>query len=440
MNNSRINVKAASYSVNFNLKQQKKTNEFTQIVMVVTSNGIRVRSYTGLRTKPSNWCKKSQRCLPYTSKNKREFNALTEINRKLNLFLKAIESADEKDAEQGNPLSVQSIRKAVSQIKNSNTAKHSPIECLSKIVDEYIIEVNRRGHKGISSTQSTYKSALSRLLTYDKSRKIPLQSLDDFDSKFFSSFTEFLYSYRFGKKLEKKYTQNTVVNTLKVVKNLLHRAYDKELTHNDHFKRVQTTLPADVSEPVYLTEEEIARIASVPVKDDTESLMRDAFIISCYTALRISDIYRLHEAEITKTTISMYQSKTKEKVVIPILKEISELVQKYQHKGFPKMHSGTLNHTLRELARKCKIDQSITYRETRGGEVLLLTAPKYQRISFHTARRSCVTNLYKRGYPVNYIMSLSGHRSIQAFQRYMRASSKEMLNKFFNLLKKDKAI
>lgn len=51
-----------------------------------------------------------------------------------------------------------------------------------------------------------------------------------------------------------------------------------------------------------------------------------------------------------------------------------------------------------------------------------------------------MTNLYKRGYPVNYIMTLSGHRSMQAFQRYMRASSKEMMSKFVHLLKKDKAI
>jgi integrase len=61
-------------------------------------------------------------------------------------------------------------------------------------------------------------------------------------------------------------------------------------------------------------------------------------------------------------------------------------------------------------------------------------------ISFHTARRSCITNLYKRGYPVNYIMMLSGYRSVQAFQRYMRASNKELMDSFMKLLKKDRAL
>ena len=37
-------------------------------------------------------------------------------------------------------------------------------------------------------------------------------------------------------------------------------------------------------------------------------------------------------------------------------------------------------------------------------------------------------------------MLLSGHHSMQAFQRYMRASSQELMGNFFRLLKKDKAI
>ena len=37
-------------------------------------------------------------------------------------------------------------------------------------------------------------------------------------------------------------------------------------------------------------------------------------------------------------------------------------------------------------------------------------------------------------------MTLSGHRSNQAFQRYLKASSKELMSDFVHLLKKDKAI
>lgn len=428
------------YKLHFNLKQTSNLNSYTQIMLIVTCSGTRVRLYTGIRVKPRNWCKISQLCLPHTSINKREYDQLVEFNRKLNLFRHAIEIADNEAAQKGKYLSAQCIKQTAEKVKYGINEALPPLECLSNIIKDYTFDINRRGKKGILSTQNTYNSALKRLYMYERTLKKPMQKLEDFDTNFFNSFSEYLFSYRFGKNKEKKYTQNTVINTLKVIKNLLHRAYDKDLIKNDSFKKFQTTLPSDVTEPVYLTEKEIASISIVDVNNELEEVIRDAFVISCYTALRISDIYRINEAEISKSTISMFQSKTKEQVVIPILKEIGTLINKYRNKGFPKIHSGKLNNTVRELARRCNIIQCVTYREIRGGEVSLLSVPKYKLISFHTARRSCVTNLYKRGYPVNYIMTLSGHKSIQAFQRYMRASSKDIMSNFFSLLKKDKAI
>lgn len=428
------------YRLHFNLKQISDKEAYTQIMLVVNCNGVRVRFYTGLRIQPKYWCKSTQSCLSDISSNKREQNYLNDVNRRLVLYRQSVETADNEEATKGRFLTPEIVRKVSLEVKNNICTNDSPLQSLEKILDVYTSEVNRRGKLGINSTKTTYKSALKRLFMYDKTRKHPLQRLEELDSRFFRSFTEYLYSYRFGKSNSKRYTQNTVVNTLKVIKNLLQRAFDKELTQNDNFKKFQTTLPSDVTEPVYLTENEIAKFAKVEVVSDTERMMRDAFVISCYTALRISDICRLNEAEITESTISMFQTKTKDKVVIPILKEISSLIEKYRTVGFPKMHSAVLNKTIRALAQRSNISQSITYREMRGGEVSLLSAPKYSLISFHTGRRSCVTNLYKRGYPVNYIMTLSGHRSIQAFQRYMRASSKDIMSKFFSLLKKDKAV
>ena len=164
------------------------------------------------------------------------------------------------------------------------------------------------------------------------------------------------------------------------------------------------------------------------------------FVIACYTALRISDIKKLNEAIISDSTISLYQTKTKDQVEIPILKEISDLVNHYKQNGFPSINICKANETVKDLARRCGICENISFKEYRGGSANIRTLPKWKMVSFHTARRSCITNLYKRGYPPNYIMTISGHRSLQAFQRYMRASSKELMNSFVTLLKKEKAL
>lgn len=427
-------------SIHFNLKQMREEDRLTQIMLVVTLNGKRVRLYTGLRVKPRFWDRTGYRCIACSKSNKRNRMYLEEVNRHIAQIERALKDADERLAARGEYLTEMELRRVVGEVKKQSATAENPLHYLRTLAQDYAKDINRRGKRGNENSKNTYLTALGRLEDYNRIRRIPITSFNDFDRGFFADFTNYLYKYRFGKHLEKNYTQNTVVNTLKVIKNLLHRAYDNEMTGNDYFKRVQTSLPADVSEPVYLCEDEIKKLAAVHTQNESERETRDLFVIACYTALRFSDLQHLNEAEISKGLISLYQTKTKEKVTIPILKEIAPLITHYHQAGFPVLNKVKANQTIKLLAERCQLDDRISYREFRGGTVIIHTAPKYSLISFHTARRSCVTNLYKRGYPVNYIMTLSGHRSMQAFQRYMRASTKEMMSRFFQLLKKDKAI
>lgn len=427
--------------VHFNLKQMREKDQLTQIMLVMTLNRRRVRLYTGLRVKPRFWNRDYYRCMTDGRQiSKRDRLSLESINHQIIRMENALNDADAHLASCGEYLTENVLRRVIAEVRTQSYADEHPLPYLRRLAQDYMNDINRRGILGNESSKNTYLMALARLEDYNRTRKVPITSFNDFDRKFFTDFTNYLYNYRFGKKLEKNYTQNTVVNTLKVLKNLLHRAYDNEVTNNDYFKKVQTSLPADVSEPVYLREEEIKKLAAVETLTPTEREVRDCFVIACYTALRFSDLRRLNEAEIRNGVISLYQTKTKEKVVIPVLKEIAPLIDYYHGRGFPIINKVKANRVIKQLAERCHLDEMVSYREFRGGSATLHTAPKYSLISFHTARRSCVTNLYKRGYPVNYIMTLSGHRSMQAFQRYMRASSKEMMSNFVCLLRKDKAI
>ena len=426
--------------LHFNLKQMRNENKLTQIILTTTVNKRRIRVYTKIRVEPGYWDRKKYRCRTELTVNRREKNRLSDINKRLAHLVQAVCQADEKLAESGRYLSAAAVRTIVENSTHTAHTSMLPIDYLYKQVEEYQENVNRRGKRGIASTQKTYRAALKRLENYCSSHKLRITSFDDFDKKFFTGFANYLYTCSYpSKDKQKQYTQNTIINTLKVIKNLLHRAYDSELTDNNYYLRVQTTLSADVSEQIYLQEKEIRKLAHLPVSDQERSV-RDMFIIACYTALRVSDIQTLNEAVIRNGVITTYQTKTKEQVQIPVLKEIAPLVTYYQEHGFPTFHANKANEVIRNLAKRCGMNEDVNYREYRGGTVNILTAPKWQMISFHTARRSCITNLYRRGYPINYIMTLSGHRSVQAFQRYMRASSKELMNNFVHLLKKEKAL
>lgn len=441
---TKLNLSARNSSdlrLRFNLKQMKDKEKLTQIMLVTTINKHRIRVYTKLRIKPKYWNKTSYRCVANHPISMRERKKLLQINKSLNEIESSIYQADKRLSDNGKYLNLQIIRKTILGIRPTKDAESHPITYLYQQVDEYLNSLNRRGKRGIASTQRTYQTAMKRLESFCHTQNYPLHSFEDFDNKFFTTFANYLYTCTYQKGAEKKqYTQNTVVNTLKVIKNLLRRAYDNEMTDNNYFTKVQTVLSSDVSEQVYLDEKEIQRLAKMELTLPYEQNVRDMFIIACWTALRISDIQKLNKAVIHKDHISLYQTKTKERVEIPILKEIAPLVNYYQKAGFPIIHICKANKTIKDLARRCGINQLVSHKEHRGGMSHIETKPKWRMISFHTARRSCITNLYKRGYPVNYIMTLSGHRSVQAFQRYMRANNKELMDSFMKLLKKDHAL
>lgn len=431
----------ADLKFNFNLKQVKERQKLTQIMLVTTINRKRIRIYTKLRVEPQYWDNNNYRCVLFRSLTVRDKKRLKFINDQLDELVSALLDTDDRLANKGEYLSMGVIQRIVKEVSQKTQADFDPISSLRGLVDDYEKKINRKGQKGIESTKVTYYTALDRLVEYNKQRKNPINSFDDFNRIFFADFTNFLYNYQYtkgGKTLH--YTQNTVVNTLKVIKNLLHRAYDNEMTANNYYLRVQTTLPADSSDQIYLNEDEIQRFSQVKTLTDQEREVRDMFVIACFTALRISDIQQLNNANINNGVISLYQTKTKDLVDIPILKEISPLIERYKESGFPVIDKIKANRIVKSLAERCRLNEEVSHKEHRGGSASIITTPKFNLVSFHTARRSCVTNLYKRGYPINYIMTLSGHRSIQAFQRYLRASSKELMTDFFHLLKKDKAL
>lgn len=423
----------------FNLKQVSDEEKLTQIMLVMTVNKKRIRIYTKLRVEPKHWSHDTYRCCLTGHLNQREKQRLKHINDQIDNLVTSLTEADERLAMRGVYLSAPLVRQVVEESLKREQLLQNPLVCLRRLVEDYEKGVNRKGRRGIESTKATYLTALGRLEDYNKKRRTPICSFDDFNKHFFADFTNYLYECSYGK-AKKHYTQNTIINTLKVIKNLLHHAYDNEMTTNNYFMKVQTTLPANSSEQIYLQEKEIKKLSQVRTDNDLEREVRDTFIIACYTALRISDIQQLGNAVIRKGVISLYQKKTKELVEIPILKEIAPLIEHYQQVGFPVIDKIKANKIIRVLAARCGINETVAHKELRGGETTIVSIPKYELVSFHTARRSCVTNLYKRGYPINYVMLLSGHRSFQAFQRYMRASSKELMTDFVHLLRKEKAI
>lgn len=408
----------------------------TQVSVQMTVEGRRIRVYTRQRVRPSEWDVQGQQCIVAAGVQLRRAQELAAVSQKLKWIRQRIERMDSERGRAGLYLTKEDVQQAVSESRSVQAEATLPMDYLRMLVESYSCGINQRGLKGQSSSQVTYGVALKRLERFCKEKGYGISSWEHFDKQFFAQFTSYLYKFQFVRKGKKmNYSAITVVNTLKVVKNLLHQAYDNDISENQYFNKVHAKVQCVSCDKIYLSEEEVGSLDKLEGLTEEERKVRDMFVISCYTALRISDLNQLGKAMIKDNIITLYQQKTHEQVQIPILKEVAKHVERYRQKGFPVLKTRKANVVIKELAARAGLTEQVPKRENRGGEVSVAQKRKCDMVSFHTARRSCITNLYLRGYPANYLMTLSGHRSLQSLQRYIRATKESTTQSFVEMLK-----
>ena len=88
----------------------------------------------------------------------------------------------------------------------------------------------------------------------------------------------------------------------------------------------------------------------------------------------------------------------------------------------------SLAKTERTLLKKQEIQaekrNQCSFERDSQGNVL---KPRWQLISSHTCRRSCITNLYLSGkYTIPQMMSVSGHKEERTFREYVKLNMDEL--------------
>lgn len=403
-----------------------------------------MRAYTKLRIEPEYWSSRDNRCLvDEVHMSKRVLNKVRIINDKLDEMARKLEYADHQCAEKGLFLSKEGISAVVAKPEAScrRESRGSAIATMRQIAGNYSQHLNSRGGVCKANTCRTYLAAIDRLEQYLVASHRKRVEFGDFDKNFLTGFAEWLTKHpsRQGR-AEKSYSALTVTGTLRIIINILRKAYDRGLSDSQCGTISEGFLRNDVPDKIYLDENELAQIARVRVNNATERAVRDLFVIAAYTGLRMSDVNRLGTAIFAGDEFTIVQAKTGNPVHVPILKEVAELIGTYRRTSFPKVSSGVANKCIRMLADRAGINESILVSETRGGVKTYRSVNKCSQVSFHTARRSCITNLFKRGYSPNFIMSLSGHKSIASFERYIKSSSEEISQAFIKELRNRKDI
>jgi integrase len=252
------------------------------------------------------------------------------------------------------------------------------------------------------------RNAKDRVKEYLTSIGKPDLLLSEVDKEFCRGFVAFLRTCKIYK--GKKTMSDTTARLLMYrIIEAMNKAVVEGLIPSNPFKALEAKEKPKIrtARREFLTVEELKVLIKTPCRFD---IVKKAFLFSCFTGLRYSDMKTLRWSEIHTTAdgkaryIEHRQVKTKKTVTIPLSDEALRWMPK-QMEGIDqvfhelKISPGTVEDVLKEWMKDCKIDKHITY---------------------HCSRHTAATTLLTLGANLYVVSKLLGHSSIQMTEVYAK--------------------
>ena len=301
------------------------------------------------------------------------------------------------------------------------------------------------------NTISHWEQTVKKVLDFHK--KYPF-SWDDINQQLISRFVKYLEDDDLNK--------TTIQKLMKDFKKLIKDAESEGIHENFRARNLNYTIEvreSDKSTEVYLTTEELQGLYDMELSG-TEEQVRDVFLIGCFLGQRVSDYGRI-EPEWFGTTrngvkvIRLEQTKTGSKVCVPIVgRQLETLLKKYDY-CVPKISDQEIDRAIKDICERLSLSiPSLTikhktilkkhekialYTNKDGGRKLFeinergeCIKTKWAMVASHTARRTCITNMYlarkpdgSSKYTLAEMMHVSGHKTESQFRAYIKCSLDE---------------
>ncbi|SUJ18429.1 site-specific tyrosine recombinase XerC [Sphingobacterium spiritivorum] len=276
-----------------------------------------------------------------------------------------------------------------------------------------IVNGNRQGLNYKPNSLRNPGTTITSLKEFAKFKMVGSFSFSDIDVKFYNDYRDYLLN-------EKKRKISTFSTRVRDIKAFMHEAMDDKAHDNNEFKNKRFIAPKYESTGIALTLEEIKKIKDAIIPEEWHHV-RDLFLIACYSALRFSDFSKLEITDVDDGFIRIKQDKTENRVSIPIMKDMREVLSKYGGSLPPPCTNQHFNRTIKKICASKSVGLDRVYEIDKDGKDIMWSA----KITSHTGRRSYATNMFKLGVPTLLIMSATGHKKEEMFLRYIKATNEE---------------
>ena len=290
-------------------------------------------------------------------------------------------------------------------------------EYLVDIANDYVESIKLNASKATLTKHNTIIGKIEDMERhYNRKFKV-----SDVDTSFKNLFSDFYELNNYGK--------NTIKKNFKFIKTYCYHARDNGIEVNPSLKKL--SISGEDTNDTYLTLDELETIKSYSGLSERLDNVRDWLLISCFTAQRISDFSRFGKDMIIEVKdqklISFKQTKGQKEIVIPLLPEVQQVLNKRGGEFPRKISDQRFNEYVKELCKIIGFTQEIEgsvvknigdeknkiFRKVKG------SYPKYMLVSSHIGRRSFATNLYGK-IPTPLLMSATGHTTEKQFLEYIK--------------------
>ena len=360
-----------------------------------THGGKQYRKSTGLTTEPSLWDSKAK-SIKAKCKDKRILGDLLTIHSRL--VEKEVKARTEQDV-------LDAISYAITGRSNSSKRDILGVPTFWEYFQDW-------GERPSSSKRQ--RSLAVRVVARLMGCK---ENWNDIDSA---------YWFRLQRKMEDEgYSVNYRWNIGARLKVVMHEGYKLKYHNNQDFMDFRSR--KEQTEAIALSPDEIDMLWNYEPKNELYGKVRDLALIGYYTASRFSDYSRISTDNIHGGNLEFIQKKTNDKVLIPASPRLVLLLERNGGRS-PDVNQVVFNRYIKLIAKDSGIDGIVelpkSQRKKDGSQT-----HRWEMVQSHTFRRSALTALYLSGVPVRDCMFVSGHKSISAFERYLRISKEQAVER-----------
>ena len=296
----------------------------------------------------------------------------------------------------------------------ADTRKKSKGITLGEFTRSYADERRKEGEKIYEGRCGSVLGMLKHLENFGGS-DIPLKKVDVETVKQFIDYLRSAHDLHKNMKAPGKLSDSTIHLKVNILKSVLREAVRLGLLEENPFDLLPHSyrVKAQYRERTALTQEELIKLSETPCNTPE---LKEAFLLSCITGLRKSDILSLSINDIEKCDDTYYiykkMKKTQRWLRLPLPEEAHHILSKLHAKNgntpyfFAHLSPHHLGEHLEVWLEDCHIPN--------------------KHITFHSGRHTCATLLLTQGTDLYTIMRYLGHQNINTTQRYAHITDQQL--------------